>query len=296
MPLPLAARLARPRLIILAAVLAIAGLLIAVAGQTGPAHAATGRAAHPSAASWTSGPKPIIVLVHGAWADSGSWNGVIWRLQAAGYTVYAPPNPLRGVSYDSAYLADFLSSPALVGQPVVLVGHSYGGFVISNAATGNPNVKALVYDDAYIPAQGDTLLGLTSAQPGSCLNPATSFNPAFYPDPPVTNDVDLYVKQSVFPGCFANGLPPAEGAVLAATQRPLAESVLGETSGPPAWTTVPSWDIIGTADHVLPPAEQLFMASRAGAHVTEINAPHLSMITDPGVVASVIIQAARATS
>jgi pimeloyl-ACP methyl ester carboxylesterase len=295
MPLPLAARLTRPRLIVLAAVLAVAGLLFAVAGQTGPAHAATGRAAQASAASWTGGPKPIIVLVHGAWADSGSWNGVIWRLQAAGYTVYAPPNPLRGVSYDSAYLADFLSQPALAGQPVVLVGHSYGGFVITNAATGNPNVKALVYDDAFIPAQGDTLLGLASAQPGSCLNPATSFNGAPYPGSP-TGDFDLYVKASVFPGCFANGLPPAEGAVLAATQRPLAYSVLTDPSGPPAWTTIPSWAIVGTADHVLPPAEQLVMAQNADASVTEINAPHLSMISDPGVVASVIIQAARATS
>jgi pimeloyl-ACP methyl ester carboxylesterase len=291
-----AARLTRPRLIILAAVLAIAGLLIAVAGQTGPAHAATGRAAHPSAASWIGGPKPIIVLVHGAWADSGSWNGVIWRLQLAGYTVYAPPNPLRGVSYDSTYLADFLSQPALAGQPIVLVGHSYGGFLITNAATNNPNVKALVYDDAFIPAQGDTLEGLASAVPGSCLNPATSFNPAPYPDPPVTRDVDLYVKQSLFPSCFANGIPGPEAAVLAATQRPLAESALGEQSGPPAWTTIPSWAIIGTADHVIPPAGQLFMAQRAGASVTEIDAPHLSMITDPGAVASIIIQAAQATS
>ena len=296
MPLRFAARLTRPRLIILAAVLAIAGLLITVAGQTGPAHAATGRAAHPSAASWTSGPKPIIVLVHGAWADSGSWNGVIWRLQAAGYTVYAPPNPLRGVSYDSAYLADFLSSPALVGQPVVLVGHSYGGFVISNAATGNPNVKALVYDDAYIPAQGDTLLGLTAAKPGSCLDPAKNpFDGASYPGGP-TGDFDLYVKQSVFPGCFANGLPPSQAAALAATQRPLAFSVLNEPSGVPAWQTIPSWDVIGTADHVLPPAEQLAMAQQAHAHITEINAPHLSMISNPDTVTRVIEQAARATS
>ena len=296
MPHIFAARLTRPRLIILAAVLAIAGLLIAVAGQTGPAHAATGRAAHPSAASWTSGPKPTIVLVHGAWADSGSWNGVIWRLQRAGYTVVAPPNPLRGVSYDSGYLADFLSptSTAITG-PVVLVGHSYGGFTITNAATGNPNVKALVYVDAFIPAQGDTLLGLASAQPGSCLNPATSFNGAPYPGSP-TGDFDLYVKASVFPGCFANGLPPAEGAVLAATQRPLAQSVLGEKSGPPAWKTIPSWAIIGTADHVIPPAGQLFMAQRAGATITEIDAPHLSMIANPGAVAAVIIQAAQATS
>ena len=296
MPHFFAARLTRPRLFLLAAVLAIAGLLIAVAGQTGPAHAATGRAATASAASWGGGPKPTIVLVHGAWADSGSWNGVIWRLQRAGYTVVVPPNPLRGVSYDSDYLADFLSptSTAITG-PVVLVGHSYGGFVITNAATGNPNVKALVYVDAFIPAQGDTLGGLSSAQPGSCLLAGNPFTTAPYTGAQ-GGDVDLYVKQSVFPGCFANGIPGPEAAVLAATQRPLPFSALSEASGPPAWTTIPSWDIIGTADHVIPPAEQLVMAQRAGASVTEINAPHLSMITDPGVVASVIIQAAKATT
>ena len=236
------------------------------------------------------------MLVHGAWADSGSWNGVIARLQRAGYSVVAPPNPLRGVSYDSDYLADFLSptSTAITG-PVVLVGHSYGGFVITNAATGNPNVKALVYVDAFIPAQGDTLGGLSSAQPGSCLLAGSPFTTAPYPGAQ-GGDVDLYVKASVFPGCFANGLPPDQAAVLAATQRPLPFSALSEASGPPAWTTIPSWDIIGTADHVIPPAEQLVMAQRAGASVTEINAPHLSMITDPGVVASVIIQAAKATT
>jgi pimeloyl-ACP methyl ester carboxylesterase len=288
---PFAERLTRPRLIILAAVLAIAALLTAVAGQTGPAHAATGRAAQASAASWTSGPKPTIVLVHGAWADSGSWNDVIGRLQAAGYTVYAPPNPLRGVTYDSAYLADFLST---ISGPIVLVGHSYGGFVITNAATGNPNVKALVYDDAFIPAKGDTLLGLSSVKPGSCLGPQP-FNAVPYPGSP-PGDVDLYVIASVFPGCFANGLPPAEGAVLAATQRPLAYSALTEQSGRPAWKTIPSWAIVGTADNVIVPAEQLAMAQNAGASITEVNAPHLSMIADPGVVTGVIIQAARATS
>jgi len=108
------------------------------------------------------GPKPTIVLEHGAWADASSWDKVILQLQEDGFTVYAPPNPLRGVGYDSTYLADFLSA---IPGPIVLVGHSNGGFVITNAATGNPNVKALVYVDAFIPAQGDTLLGLTSAQP-----------------------------------------------------------------------------------------------------------------------------------
>jgi len=280
-------RPARPRLIIVVVALALAGLLlIAIPGGSAQA------AAHPARVAMAEGVKPTIVLVHGAWADSGSWNAVTALLQAAGYTVDAPPNPLRGLSYDSSYLADFLST---ISGPVVLAGHSYGGMVITNAATGNANVKALVYDDAYIPAATDTLLGLTSAEPGSCLavSPAP-FNVVPYPGAP-SGDVDLYVKQSVFPGCFANGLPAAEARVLAATQRPLAYSALTEPSGTPAWKTIPSWAVIGTADHVIPLAEQLNMARNAGARVTEINAPHLSMISDPGAVAAVIIRAAQAS-
>ena len=146
-----APRPARARLIIVAVVLALTGLLLA-AIPGGSARAA----AHPIHAATAEGVKPTIVLVHGAWADSGSWNAVTALLQAAGYTVDAPPNPLRGLSYDSSYLADFLST---ISGPVVLVGHSYGGMVITNAATANPDVKALVYDDAYIPAATDTLLG-----------------------------------------------------------------------------------------------------------------------------------------
>ncbi len=291
----------------LASASAGAGLaLVALAvlpGQISPAHAITTKPAATTTSTaktstaWpaSGGSKPTIVLVHGAWADSGSWNAVTALLQRAGFTVDAPPNPLRGLPQDSSYLADFLST---ISGPIVLVGHSYGGMVISNAATGNRQVKALVYDDAYVPAQGDTLLGLTTAKPGSCLaaaNPATVFNEVPYPGAP-SGDADLYVKQSVFPGCFADGLPSAEAAVLAATQRPLAASTLSEPSGAPAWTSIPSWDIVGTADHVIPPSEQLFMAHRAHAHITEVNAPHMSMISDPGVVAAVIIQAALATS
>jgi pimeloyl-ACP methyl ester carboxylesterase len=231
------------------------------------------------------------VLVHGAWADSGSWNAVIRRLQRAGYTMDAPPNPLQGLSYDTATIAEYLHT---ITGPIVLVGHSYGGMVITNAATGDSQVKALVYDDAYLPAQGETLEGLTTA--GSCFavsDLSTVFN--FVPFPGAPSGVaDAYVKQSVFPGCFANGLPASEGAVLAATQRPLASSTFADQSGVPAWKTIPSWDVIGTADHIVTPAEQLFMAKRAHAHITEIDAPHLSMISDPGVVARVIIQAAQA--
>jgi pimeloyl-ACP methyl ester carboxylesterase len=283
-----ATRLTKGRVAAMASVLALAGLALS-AGQVPSAHAAT--TASPAA---NSEPKPTIVLVHGAWADSGSWNGVVLRLQRDGYTVDAPPNPLQGLAYDTATLADFLST---ISGPIVLVGHSYGGMVITNAATGNPNVKALVYDDAYIPAQGDTLEGLTGAQPGSCLavaNPATVFNFVPFPGAP-SGVVDAYVKPSVFPGCFANGLPASEAAVLAATQRPLATSALTDRSGAPAWKTIPSWAVVGTADHIVPPAEQLFMAKPAGAHITEIDAPHLSMISNPGAVTQVILSAAQAT-
>jgi pimeloyl-ACP methyl ester carboxylesterase len=285
-----ATRLTRLRVIVTAATLAVAGLLISTS-QVGPAQAGTAHREQP-------GPKPTIVLEHGAWADASSWAAVIQRLQQAGYTVDAPPDPLRGLTYDSSYLADYLK---IITGPIILVGHSYGGAVITNAATGNPNVKALVYVDAFIPAKGETLLQLIAAQPGSCLagNPANVFTTVPYPGSPA-GDVDLYLKTAPdppYPGfaqCFANGLPPAEAAVLAATQRPLAFSAASTPSGVPAWQTIPSWSVIGTADHVIPAAEQLFMSKRAKAHITEIDAGHLSLISDPGAVTRVIIEAARA--
>jgi pimeloyl-ACP methyl ester carboxylesterase len=240
------------------------------------------------------------VLEHGAFADASSWSGVIQRLQDDGYTVYAPPDPLQGVAYDSQTLTDFL---ATIHGPVVLVGHSYGGVVITNAATGDKNVKALVYVDGYMPAQGETAFGLTTAQPGSCLaaTPATVFNFVSYPGAP-SGDSDAYLKvapDGTYPGfadCLANGVPASQVAILAATQRPIAFSAFTESSGPPAWKTIPSWAVIGTADHVIPPAELLFMAHRAHAHITEINAGHLSLITNPGAVTRVIIDAADATT
>jgi pimeloyl-ACP methyl ester carboxylesterase len=286
-------RLTMPRLAVAGASLAIAGTLLGV-GLAGSATAATAAGHAPSghalSGSAALAPKPTIVLVHGAWADSSSWNAVVEQLQALGYTVDAPPNPLGGVSSDSAYLSDFLST---ISGPIVLVGHSYGGFVITNAATGNTQVKALVYDDAFIPASGDTPASLSSAKPGSCLT-STALNFVPYPGAP-SGDADVYVNQSVFPGCFANGLPASEGAALAAEQQPPVASILSDTlTVAPAWQTIPSWDIIGTADHVILPAEQVVMAQRAGAHISEINAPHLSMISDPGAVTRVIVDAARA--
>src|SRR5712691_3457440 len=172
--------------------------------------------------------------------------------------------------------------------------------VITNAAAGNSNVKALVYVDAYIPAQGDTAFGLTRARPGSCLDSANAFTAVPYPGAPA-GDFDTYLKAGPdlpYPGfaqCFANGLPASQAAVLAATQRPIAFSAGSDPSGVPAWQTIRSWSLIGTADHVIPPAEQLFMSKRASAHITEINSGHLSLISHPGAVTRVIIAAAQAT-
>jgi pimeloyl-ACP methyl ester carboxylesterase len=296
MSIPRVTHLTRPRVILTAVVLAIAGAL--AIGQVGSAHAAAARTTHASAPAWAGGPRPTIVLEHGAWADASSWNGEIKQLQRDGFTVYAPPNPLRGLPYDSETLADFLKT---ISGPIVLVGHSYGGMVITNAAAGNPNVKALVYVDAYVPAQGDTAFGLTAAQPGSCLDSSNAFLGVPYPGA-AGGDFDTYLKAGPdlpYPGfaqCFANGLPASEAAALAATQRPIGYSAGSDPSGVPAWQTIPSWDLIGTADHVIPPAEQLFMAHRANAHITEINAGHLSLISDPGEVARVIVAAAKATA
>ena len=273
-----------------AAVLAAA--LIAMAPGAAPARASASTATVRAG----SAAKPVIVLEHGAWADASSWSSVISQLQRSGFTVYAPPNPLRGLPQDSAYLHQFLTQNAAIqGKPVVLVGHSYGGAVITNAAVGVPEVKALVYVDAFIPDQGDTIGHLAAAVSGSCLgSPADDFDPVPYPGAPA-GDVDLYIKQDLVPGCFATGVPASEAAVIAATQRPLTASAFTEPSGPPAWKTIPSWAVIGTADRVIPPAELTIMATHAGARITDVSAGHLSLITAPSVVTRVILQAVQAT-
>jgi pimeloyl-ACP methyl ester carboxylesterase len=174
--------------------------------------------------------------------------------------------------------------------------------VITNAATGNPNVKALVYDDAYIPAQGETVFQINAAKPGSCvtLDPSLFLNLVPYPGAP-EGDADAYLQTAPngaytgFADCFANGVPRAQAQLLAAGQRPFAVSAGSEPSGMPAWKTIPSWAVVGTADHVIPPAEQIAMATRAHAHITEVNAGHLSLISRPAQVTDVILDAARAT-
>ena len=240
-------------------------------------------------------PKPTIVLVHGAWADASSWNAVATELQSQGFTVLAPPNLLRGVPIDGPYIASFLAQRTT--GPVVLVGHSYGGAVITNAATSTPNVEALVYVDAFAPAEHENVFDLAAQQPGSLIigDPTTIFDFVPYPGAP-TGDVDLYIKQSVFVQAFGNDLPAKTALALAAGQRPLSFLGAQEPSGPPAWATIPSWYLVGTLDNVIPPAEQRIMAARAGAHTVEVAAGHLSMLSQSGAVTKLIVQAAQAAS
>ena len=238
------------------------------------------------------GTQPTIVLVHGDWADASSWSGVIERLQAKGFNVVAPPNPLRGPAADAAYLASFLQT---ISGPIVLVAHSYGGFVATNAATGNTNVKALVYIDGFMPDEGE-ILGELAKRSGSCVDESG------LDAVPFEGGADLYLRWDAnppYPGfteCFANGVNPKTAAVLAATQRPASAAEFSEPSGVPAWKTIPSWALIGTEDRVIPPALQEEMTARAGAHVTTVKAGHLTPITRPEDVTKVILAAVDATT
>ncbi|MBL7258169.1 alpha/beta fold hydrolase [Paractinoplanes lichenicola] len=204
--------------------------------------------------------KPTIVLVHGAFAESSSWTGVIKLLKAQDYPVIAVANPLRGVKYDSDYLRATLAS---VEGDVVLVGHSYGGMVITNAATGVPAVKALVYVGAFAPEQGESAGDLAGKFPGSSLGETLS--PVKLPD----GGTDLYIKQDLYHHQFAADSPAELAAVLAVTQRPITEGALGEASpGEPAWKSIPSWFLFGSDDLNIPVAALRFMAERAGSRRT----------------------------
>jgi pimeloyl-ACP methyl ester carboxylesterase len=234
---------------------------------------------------------PTIVLVHGAWANPGSWAPVIQRLQADGYNVVTPPDPLVGVQHDAEAIRDVLET---IKGPIVLVGHSYGGAVITNAAYGVSNVKTLVYVDAFAPAQGETILQLDTSKPGSILggNPKTTFTNASFPGAP-KGAADLYVKLPVFLEGFANGIPREQALIAYSEQAPILSSALTEKSGPPAWKTIPSWYVLGTKDKAIPPAVELFMAERIHAHITRVPTGHLPMVADPSAVTNVILQAAH---
>ena len=208
--------------------------------------------------------------------------------------MWAVPNPLRGLSSDAAYVASILNT---ITGPIILVAHSYGGAVITNAATGNPNVKALVYIDGLALDEGESAFDVAAMPPPpgasfSCVS-GDVFNAVPYPGAQ-NGDVDLYIKQEVYPSCFANTLAAKQAAALAASQRPVTLSALAEPSGTPAWKTIPSWYLVGTLDKVIPPYAQIFMAERANAQIVQVKAPHPAMISKPKAVANLIETAAQA--
>lgn len=239
-------------------------------------------------AAFAAETKPTIVLVHGAFADGSSWNGVIAKLEKDGYKVVAAANPLRSVRSDSAYVKRIVSG---LDTPVVLVGHSYGGAVISEAATKDSKIKALVYVSAFAPDIGESSLALTGKFPGSTLPPTL--------DTPVEleNGVkDLYIQQAKFHKQFAADVPEKAALAMAASQRPVTDVALGEAATNAGWKEIPSWSIYGSADKNIPPEAMKWMAERANAKDTVVvkGASHVVMVSHPDRVAKVIEEAAAA--
>ncbi|MFF0264106.1 alpha/beta fold hydrolase [Kribbella sp. NPDC004536] len=229
-------------------------------------------------------PKPTVVLLHGAFADAGSWAGVTERLQRDGYTVVAPAVPLRGIAADTSYLKGVLDG---IQGPKVLVGHSYGGALVSELA-GTSGVKSLVYVAAFIPQAGETIGALNAKYPGSELGPDTT-NAISYP-----GGVDLVVKPEAFHRVFAADLPARQAAVLGASQRPIAAAAFDEQVAVTAPAALPKYALVPTGDHAIPPAAELFMAQRAHATTVEVpGASHLVAVSHAGTATRLIEQAAR---
>jgi pimeloyl-ACP methyl ester carboxylesterase len=233
-------------------------------------------------------PLPTIVLVHGAFADSSGWSSVIDHLQGDGYSVIAAANPLRAVTEDSASVAALLGT---IKGPIILVGHSYGGVLITNAASGNPQVKGLVYVSAFAPDKGESAFQLTGQFAGSALGASV------LPAPLGGENADLYIALDQFRAVFAADLPEAETALMAVTQRPVTQAALTGASGEPAWKTLPSWFVYGDADQAIPAAALAFMADRARSLHTVVvpGASHALLVSDPEAVVAVIEEAATAT-
>jgi pimeloyl-ACP methyl ester carboxylesterase len=247
--------------------------------------------ASPSAATDLQGEvmKPTVVLVHGAFAESASWNGVAERLLARSLDVVSAPNPLRSLPGDAAYVRDVIAG---VDGPVVLVAHSYGGMVATEAAAGSDRVAALVYVCAFAPDHGESAFGLSTKFPGSTLGEALRAYPVS------TGGNDLAIRQDLFHHQFAADVPAAQAAVMAATQRPATEAALtGELpTETPAWQTIPSWFVFSDQDLNIPVALHRYMADRAGAkNVREIaGASHALSVSQPEAVTATILEAVHA--
>ncbi|MFJ8538309.1 alpha/beta fold hydrolase [Streptomyces sp. NPDC093591] len=232
--------------------------------------------------------QPTIVLIHGAFADASSWSAVVERLQRQGHHALAPALPLRGLASDAAYIRSVLDS---IPGPIVLVGHSYGGAVISVAAADAPRVKALVYIAAFVPDVGESALELTGKYPGSTLSQATSTQ--YYPLPGGGEGEELIIKQELFREQFAAGVPATTAQVMAVGQRPIALAALQEKATAAAWRKLPSWCLVATEDRNIPPAAEQWMADRAHAHTVRVRAPHAVAVSDPAPVTELILRAAR---
>jgi pimeloyl-ACP methyl ester carboxylesterase len=232
-----------------------------------------------------------VVLVHGAFADASSWNGVIERLQARGVSVTAPANPLRGIAVDSAYVAAVLEQ---IEGPVVAVGHSYGGAVITNAATDAKNVVGLVYVAAFAPDEGETLGAVEAGSKDSILNSALV--PGQYPTADGGSATELSIDPAKAHDAFAGDLSDRQAALIAATQRPIADAAFSEPNGPPAWKHLPSWAVVATGDKAAGTDVVRSMAERAGATITEVEGSHVIMISQPDAVTGVILEAVAAVA
>ena len=233
-------------------------------------------------------PKPTIVLVHGGWDNSTGWNAVVAKLQKNGFDVIAPANPLRDLASDSAYVSSVLDT---IEGSIILVGHSYGGAVITNAAIGHENVRALVYIAAFAPDEGESLFQLVTMNPGSQIGPNTLITRP-YPLPGGGEGTDLYLTREGLKTAFAQDLPQKTTDLMFATQRPFTQEAFGAPSGPPAWKSVPSWYLVASDDHAIPPVTQRFMAERAGAQTAEVRSSHVPQISQPDAVTQIILQAA----
>jgi pimeloyl-ACP methyl ester carboxylesterase len=237
-----------------------------------------------------NGSQPTVVLVHGAWGDATGFDGVLRKLHDQGYHAIGFANPLRGLQSDAKYLGDLLET---IEGPIVLVGHSYGGAVITNAGTDNDQVVGLVYVNGWALDEGESIGQLLELNEGSLIPPALREVPFTNPDG--TKGVDLYLDQDAFPAAFAGDVDIDTARAMAAALRPWSAAALGATSGPPAWKSIPSWYLLGTEDKAIPPQTQRFMAERAQSTIEEVPASHASMLSQPDVAAKLVITAVSAT-
>jgi len=235
--------------------------------------------------------KPTVVLVHGAFADSSSWNDVIAALRSDGYPVIAAANPLRGLHADAAYVRTVLDS---VAGPIVLAGHSYGGSVMSEAAAGSTQVKALVYVASFILEEGESTGELSAKFPGGELGAA--LNPVPLAGAGDEDGVDLYIQQDAFRDVFAADVDEDVAALMAVTQRPIVGDALEEKATSAAWKTIPSWNVVTLKDLAVPAESQRFMGERANSHSIEVDASHAVTVSQPAAVAQAIDEAATATA